>query len=62
MKKFIVNLLSNRFGIVLATINLCYFATFFTKLIETHRVPAGKLFLILNLPSSICSHISYKIT
>ena len=27
MKKFIVDLLTNRFGIVLATINLCYLAS-----------------------------------
>lgn len=27
MKKFIVSLFSNRFGIVLATVNVCYFAS-----------------------------------
>ncbi len=38
MKKFIVNLFSNRFGIVLATLNVCYFLTrpFFQRLL-THN-------------------------
>jgi hypothetical protein len=38
MKKFIINLFSNRFGIVLATLNLCYFLTrpFFQRLF-THN-------------------------
>ncbi len=39
MKKFVVNLFSNRFGIVLATLNVCYFLseTFFQRVFShTH--------------------------
>jgi hypothetical protein len=54
MKKFIVNLFSNRFGIVLATLNVCYFAG-----IEFSPFgPPGTYFLYINLPAAILTSLS----
>ncbi len=61
MKKFVVNLLSNRFGIVLAALNLCYFAGKLFVFADLSRNIAGKIFLSLNLPALISSGLLYEI-
>ena len=62
MKKFIVNLFSNRFGILLAVLNLCYFVRKTPVLFNFPRNVFGKLFLSLNAPALICAGISAKIS
>lgn len=59
MRKFIVDLFSNRFGIVLAAINLCYLASKWNVLLYH---PSGKLFLCANLPAGISSFLSVEFT
>jgi hypothetical protein len=61
MKKFIVNLFSYRFGIVLAAINLCYFAGKGIGLFNFFRNPSAKYFLSLNFPALIVAHLSFEI-
>ena len=61
MKKIIVNLLSNRFGIVLAALNLCYFAGKLFVLADLPRNISGKIFLSLNIPALISSSLLYEI-
>ena len=54
MKKFIVNLFLNRFGIVLAALNVCYFAG--NGIVPFQ--PSGMIFFCMNLPAAfatICS-------
>ena len=62
MKKFIVNLFSNRFGILLAVLNLCYFVSKTPVIFNFPRNVFGKLFLSLNAPALICAGISAKIS
>jgi hypothetical protein len=62
MKKFIVNLFSNRFGILLAVLNLCYFVNKTPVLFNFPRTFFGKLFLSLNAPALICAGISARIS
>ena len=62
MKKFIVNLFSNRFGIVLATLNICYVAARGIGLFNFLQNPSAKYFLSLNFPSVIVAGLSFKIT
>ncbi|MBS1795765.1 MAG: hypothetical protein JSS81_18060 [Acidobacteria bacterium] len=61
MKKFIVDLVSNRFGIVLATLNVCFLAGKYNGLFELHHNPARLVFSSLNAPALIASGISYQI-
>ena len=60
MKKFVVNLLSNRFGIVLAALNLCYFAGKLFVFADLSRNIAGKIYLSLNIPALISSGLLYE--
>lgn len=55
MKKFIVNLFSNRFGIVLATINLCYFASLG---FDPFGIRYQLIFFLLNLPAILLTYLS----
>jgi hypothetical protein len=58
MKQFIKNLISNRFAIVLAALNLCYFAS------NAFSFPSGglsKIMLSLNSPATILTLVSYKV-
>ncbi len=57
MKKFIVDLFSNRFGIVLAGLNLCYFAG---KSMATMHQPFGTIFGCANFPAAISSLLSVE--
>lgn len=58
MRKFIVNLFSNRFGIVLATLNACYLANVaFTKQMLMPGV-SEKIFLSINAPGLILAVLS----
>ncbi len=57
MKKFIVQLLSNRFGIVLATLNVCYFVSKGSSI--TDRL-FGKLFVCANFPAAISAILSLE--
>jgi hypothetical protein len=50
MKKFIVSLFSNHFGIVLAGLNVCYFVSKGNRVTDNIF---GKLFLCLNFPAAI---------
>lgn len=61
MKKFVVSLFSYRFGIVLAAINLCYFAGKGVGLFDFLRNPSAKYFLSLNFPALIVARISFEI-
>ena len=50
MRKFIANLFSNRFGIVLATLNVCYLAkVIFAKPLIVPTL-SEKIFLSINAP------------
>lgn len=57
MKKFIVQLFSNRFGIVLAALNLCYFVSQNGDFV---RQPLGRIFLSVNSAAGIASLLSVK--
>lgn len=48
MRKFFVELFTNRFGIVLATLNLCFFAS---RINNFNAPPFGKFFASLNFPA-----------
>lgn len=61
MKKFIVNLFSNRFGIVLATLNVCYLATKIQDIVNIPQTFLGKVFVCLNMPAFILSRLAYAI-
>ncbi len=57
MKKFIINLFSNRFGIISAALNLCYFAS------QGNHVtcnPIGKIFVSMNFPAALSALLSLK--
>ena len=60
MKKFVGSLFSNRFGIVLAAINLCYLAGRGIGLFDFLRTPSAKYFLSLNFPSLIAAGLSLR--
>jgi hypothetical protein len=53
MKKFIVQLFSNRFGIILAALNVCYLVS--CGEVFAHNA-LGKFFLSINVPS-ICATV-----
>jgi len=55
MKSFIVNLFSNRFGIVLATLNVCYFASRGNHVACT---ALGKIYVSVNAPAAISAILS----
>lgn len=57
MRKFIVNLLSNHFGIILAALNVCFFMSKNDVLIKQ---PFGKLFLCANFPAAISALLSVE--
>jgi hypothetical protein len=57
MKKFIVSLFSNRFGIVLAALNLCYFAS---KIDNFNAYLFGKLFVLLHFPAVAATILSVE--
>jgi hypothetical protein len=57
MKKFIVNLLSNRFGIILATLNVCYFMSKGNNFTDK---PFGKIFLCANFPAALPATLSVE--
>jgi len=61
MKKFIVNLFSNRFGIVLATLNVCYFAIKSSNMAGVPHTFLGRVFISLNLPAFIFTRLGYEI-
>jgi len=61
MKKFIVNLFSNRFGIVLAALNACYFVYKIPGLFDFPRSFFARLFVSLNAPALIATGISHEI-
>jgi hypothetical protein len=52
MKKFIVNLFSNHFGIILAALNVCYFAS---KGNHVACTGFGKLFVAVNFPAALAA-------
>jgi hypothetical protein len=58
MKKFIVDLFSNRFGIVLAALNLCYFAS---KIDNFSAYLLGKLFVLLHFPAVASTLLSLEL-
>lgn len=57
MKKFIVSLFSNHFGIVLVALNVCYFASIGFR----PFIPSGQYLLYLNSPSGILTTLSVLI-
>jgi hypothetical protein len=58
MKKFIVNLFSNRFGIILATLNACYFVSKGSAVAD-HLF--GKIFVCANFPAAISAILSLEL-
>lgn len=56
MEKFIVNLFSNRFGIILAALNVCCFVS---KENITDNL-FGKLFVCANIPAAISALLSVE--
>jgi len=57
MRKFIVNLFSNHFGIILAALNLCYFVS---KINVFPISPFGKIFACANLPAFASAILSLE--
>jgi hypothetical protein len=57
MKKFVINLFSNRFGIILAALNVCYFMSKGEGLL---RLPFEKLFACANLPALISTALTLE--
>ena len=55
MKKFVLELFTNRFGIVLAALNLCYLAGH--GLVQARR-PSEALFLCLNAPAALSTSVA----
>lgn len=58
MKKFNASLFSNRFGIVLAALNVCYFAS------QGNHVtcsPIGKIFVSMNFPAALSALFSREL-
>ena len=58
MKKFVIELFSNRFGIVLAALNLCYFAS--CGLDSIGRL-SGSIFASLNTPAAVPTAITLAV-
>lgn len=58
MKKFIVQLVSNRLGIFLAALNICYFVS---ENSNFFRAPFGKIFLSANTPAGITALLSVEV-
>jgi len=54
MKKFIINLFSNRFGIVLATLNVCYLAS---KVSNLQLKPLDIPFMCANIPAFLLTMV-----
>lgn len=61
MKKFIARLFSNRFGIVLATLNVCYLAIKFQDVGNIPQTFLGRVFICLNMPAFIFTRLVYEI-
>ena len=61
MKKFVVGLLTNRFGIVLATLNVCYFAFCGFDKIFLASNNFDKIMTLLNVPSFILTALPLKV-
>lgn len=61
MKKFVIDLFSNRFGIVLAALNVCYLAAKIQDIVNIPQTFLGKVFVCLNIPAFILSRLAYKI-
>jgi hypothetical protein len=61
MKKFIVDLFSNRLGIALAALNLCCFAAVGFSFFGFMRNSPGKYFLALHLPALAAAAVSFEI-
>src|SRR5215213_1508735 len=57
MKKFIVSPFSNRFGIALATLNLCFFAS---KIDNFNAALFGKLFVMMHFPAVALTILSLE--
>ena len=55
MRKFIVNLFSNHFGIFLATLNVCYFVSKGSCVTDN---PVGKIFVCAHFPAAISAILS----
>jgi hypothetical protein len=62
MLNFVKGLLTNRFGIILATLNLCYFVSNIEFM--PHHLPSTmtKLFICVNSPALMFSILSNAIT
>jgi len=60
MRKFVVNLFSNHFGIFLATLNVCYLATKIQDIFKIPQTFLGKVFVCLNMPAFILARLSYE--
>ena len=56
MKNFVINLFSNRFGIILAALNVCYFVS---KENVTGNL-FGKIFVCANSPAAISALLSVE--
>ena len=58
MRKFFAELFTNRFGIVLAALNVCYFASQGNHVACT---ALGKIFISLNAPAAISAVLSREL-
>ena len=58
MKKFTINLFSNRFGIILATLNVCFFVSKGSAVTDSLL---GKIFFCANIPAGISAILSVQI-
>jgi len=59
MRKVITELFTNRFGIVLAALNLCFFAS---RINNFNAPPIGKLFVYMNFPAIGSTILSLNFT
>src|SRR5689334_505547 len=61
MRKFIASLLSNRFGILLAAVNVCYFAAKTQNMASVAQTFIGKVFISINMPAFVLTRLCYEI-
>lgn len=57
MKKFVYELVTNRLGIVLAAINLCFFAKLLSKSINARENYFEIAMIVQNIPASLSAYI-----
>src|SRR5688572_24585278 len=61
MKEFVKSLLTNRFGIVLGTLNVCYFLSQIVNNYSVLETLQAKTFICTNFPAAIAALLTTKV-